>query len=107
MELKTFNDFQQRIIDGNTINFPNCNNHSMEATALKSACIFWLLSNKLIQFWTGKNRFIHQLIAGFIASLESSTYLGKILDIWKSSAPHKINYKQLAIFTSKAGCSSG
>lgn len=52
----------------------------------------------------------HQLIAGFIASFNLKTFNLNIFgmklkifsifwadDIWKNSAPHKINYKQLAI----------
>lgn len=75
-----------------------------ESTALKSLLVHVKSSSSIL------NMQAHQLIAGFIASFDLKTFNLNIFgmklklfsifradDIWKNSAPHKINYKQLAV----------
>lgn len=77
---------------------------AFESTALKSLLVHVKSSSSIL------NMQAHQLIAGFIASFDLKTFDLNIFgmklkifsifwadDIWKNSAPHKINYKQLAI----------
>lgn len=79
----------------------SCSRLVAHATARRLAANDLLAFVKIPRPIFGRKTFKNQLTAGFIASFNTtSSYLGEnlqICDIWKDSAPHKINYKQLAI----------